>query len=120
MGIFFVLLWSCGEKTTDTSTSSISEEPTLSNGDCAYFDEEQCNASQECTPLMASPLIHNEENTCWIREEPIFAECMSIEMGCGQGIIHARGPQTECMMFPNMCIPINWHICTQEFPECVE
>ena len=86
----------------------------------AYLEEGECLSSQGCTPLMASPITYDEQESCWTREDMVFAECMSVEMGCGHGIIHARGPDTECMMFPNMCIPINWHICTQEFPECME
>ena len=120
MSFFVLFVLACGEKEADTSVESVFEEPNISNGDCAYFDESQCEASHDCTPIMASPIAYNEENTCWTQEEMIFTECMSIEMGCGQGVIHAQGPQTECMMFPNMCIPINWHICTQEFTECLE
>ena len=119
MGALF-LLYACSEKTVDTSTVAVAKDTALSNGDCAYLEEDECTSSQDCTPLMASPITYDEQNSCWDREEMIFAECMSSDMGCGQGIIHARGPETECMMFPNMCIPINWHICTQEFPECVE
>ena len=119
--MFTFFLFACSEKSIDTSAEPVIEEDTtLSNGECAYLEEEECIASQDCTPLMASPLTYDEENTCWNREEMIFAECMSVEMGCGQGIIHAQGPGTECMMFPNMCIPINWYICTQEFPECLD
>ena len=120
MTTFFILFLSCGEKSSDTGFKSVSEETTLSNGDCAYFDEQQCNSNSDCTPIMASPISYDEENTCWVREEVVFAECMSVDMGCGHGIIHARGPETECMMFSNMCIPIEWHICTQEFPSCSE
>ena len=118
--MFAFFLFACSDKTIDTSTVGAPEDTPLSNGDCAYFGEEECISSQDCTPLVASPITYDEENMCWNREEMIFAECMSVEMGCGQGIIHAQGPGTECMMFPNMCIPINWHICTQEFPECAE
>ena len=119
MNILF-LLCACSEKSLDTSTVEVSQEAPMSNGDCAYLEEGECLSSQGCTPLMASPITYDEQESCWTREDMVFAECMSVEMGCGHGIIHARGPDTECMMFPNMCIPINWHICTQEFPECME
>ena len=123
MNIVFSFLLACSDKTSDTSAEDTGTSNTHdqdANIECARFNEEECLNSNMCSPIMGAPISYDEENTCWLHEEMVFAECMSIDMGCGQGIIHARpDPDASCMMFSNMCIPIEWDICDeQEYPVC--
>ena len=133
MSIVLLSVFACIGKTADTSSIETSDtnspdtaeeigEPSMSAGDCTPLNEEECVTSDVCTPIMASPLTYNEENTCWIREEMVFTQCMSIDMNCGEAEIYARpDPDASCMIFSNTCIPLEWDICDAlNFPECAE
>ena len=119
--VLFVL-YGCGQKTNNTlDDSGITDTQTeIIEVDCPRLQKEECESTPACAPIMGSPITYNENESCWNREELIFVECMSAETSCGQSIIHARPtPNDACMMFPNMCIPIAWSLCSeQEFIEC--
>ena len=92
MIILFTTFLACADKTSDTSAGSDTETSTENqenNIECARFNEEECLNSNMCSPIMGAPISYDEENTCWLQEDMVFTECMSIDMGCGQGIIHA-------------------------------
>ena len=121
MNIFLTCILACGEKTLDTSpTDTRTESNTVTN--CTPLSEEECDTSQSCFPITATPITYNEENTCWEHGTQEFTECMSTDMVCGQGqaITYARpDPDADCMMFTSTCIPLEWDICDEtEFPEC--
>ena len=129
MNMIMVAFFACVEKTIDTSTvdfgsdtASDINEPSMSNGDCAYLNEEECSSESACTAIMASPLAYDETNTCWSREEDVFVECMSTDMSCGEAETYARpDPDASCMWFHNTCIPIEWDICDEmTFAECAQ
>ena len=132
MSHLLLLILACSTKTSDTSSTSVSDtgsateeetnEPSMNAGECTPLEEEECISSDACTTIMASPLTYNEDNTCWIREEMVFTQCMNINVTCGEAEIYARpDPDASCMMFRDTCIPLEWDICDAiDFPECAE
>ena len=114
-------LFACGDKASDTNTEEADEYDSAESNaegennvqvDCPRFTEEDCIASEFCTPIMAAPISYNETDVCWEIEEKQFVECMSVENSCGEMILHARAPSSsECMRFDTSCIPIQWKIC---------
>ena len=137
MSYLLFLILACGEKTSDTNTIKDEEstsdtgsidtgeetsDPSMTAGECTPLNEEECVISEDCTSIMAAPLTYNETDSCWISEEKVFTQCMSIDMTCGEAEIYARpDPDASCMLFSNTCIPLEWDICDAlNFSECVD
>jgi hypothetical protein len=90
--------------------------------DCVSLSIDECEAADQCTVIMASQVIVDDEEECFLWANSIDnVGCMDADMGCGEAITYAESPETpgECYGFTNTCIPDGWSECSLgSFPEC--
>ena len=98
-------------------TGGYLEEP-----DCINISIDECEEADQCTVIMASQVIVNEEEECFAWANSIDnVGCMDADMACGEAITYAESPETpgECYGFTNTCVPDGWSECSLgSYPEC--
>lgn len=90
--------------------------------DCVSLSIDECEAADQCTVIMASQVILNEEEECFAWANSIDnVGCMDAGIDCGAAITYAESPETpgECYGFTSTCTPDGWSECSLgSYPEC--
>ena len=90
--------------------------------DCTILEQEECESTEGCTPIWASPVMLDNENQCFLWANTIEGVgCMVSDQTCTEAITYAASPSdtSSCYGFGNGCIPTGWGDCSQgSFPEC--
>ena len=102
ISLFFAL--SCDTPSTDTNEESPSIE-------CSTQLPSECDLSESCFTLFATPLTYNQDEDCYIKGEEEAVGCMSNEYDCGAMEVLASSSTGECMLFSNTCYPESWNQC---------
>ena len=119
--LIIYILFACGDKTTDTSQSSTTTEPSHAYHGCTGQAQEQCDEFSHCTSIFASAITPDEEQECSTYGESEYVGCREDRV-CDDSIAFAQSSEElVCYTFTSTCIPEGWVDCSSRYEqECPE